>query len=79
MTLLPVAWADSFGRRNIGAIRGITLPLQTIAQASGPLVSGVLYDGTGNYDTSLMVFCTSGIAAAALAFFIRPPRKLRAD
>lgn len=77
MTLLPVAWADSFGRRNIGAIRGITLPLQTIAQASGPLVSGVLYDTTGNYDTSLMVFCTSGFAAAALALFIRPPRKQR--
>ncbi len=77
MTLLPVAWADSFGRRNIGAIRGITLPLQTIAQASGPLVSGVLYDTTGNYDTSLMVFCTSGFAAATLALLIRPPRKQR--
>jgi len=75
MTLLPVAWADSFGRRNIGAIRGITLPLQTIAQASGPLVSGVLYDTTGNYDISLMVFCTSGFAAATLALFIRPPRR----
>lgn len=74
MTLLPVAWANSFGRRNIGAIRGITLPLQTIAQASGPLLSGVLYDTTGNYDTSLMVFCGSGFAAATLALFIRPPK-----
>lgn len=75
MTLLPVAWANSFGRRNIGAIRGITLPLQTVAQASGPLLSGVLYDTTGNYDTSLMVFCGSGFAAAMLALFIRPPKK----
>ena len=44
MTLLPVAWANNFGRENLGSIRGVTLPIQTLAQASGPLISGILFD-----------------------------------
>ena len=49
MTLLPVAWADYFGRANFGAIRGIALPAQVLAQAAGPLLSGILHDATGKY------------------------------
>ena len=35
MTLLPVAWADYFGRESYGAIRGVALTLQVLAQAVG--------------------------------------------
>ena len=35
MTLLPVAWADYFGRESYGAIRGVVLSLQVLAQAVG--------------------------------------------
>ncbi|MEM9682906.1 MAG: MFS transporter [Pseudomonadota bacterium] len=73
MTLLPVAWANSFGRQNLGAIRGVTMPVQTLAQASGPLLSGVLYDATGGYETSLIVFCLSSLLAAGLALFAAHP------
>jgi hypothetical protein len=40
LTLLPIAWADYFGRANFAAIRGIALSVQVIAQASGPLYFG---------------------------------------
>ena len=53
LTLLPVAWADYFGRANYGAIRGLALSAQVLAQASGPLLSGVLRDWTGSYTRSL--------------------------
>ena len=56
MTLLPVAWADYFGRESYGAIRGVALSLQVLAQAAGPLLSGALRDWSGNYTESLMVF-----------------------
>ncbi len=56
LTLLPVAWADYFGRANYGAIRGLVLPAQVLAQAAGPVVSGVLRDWTGNYRLSLESF-----------------------
>ena len=73
MTLLPVAWADSFGRQHIGSIRGITVPLQTLAQASGPLISGWLYDLTGGYDAALRLFCVCSLIAMVMALFAVKP------
>ena len=72
-TLFPVAWANCFGRENLGAIRGVTLPVQTLAQATGPLVSGVLFDLTGSYDISLSFFCASACVAGVLALFVVQP------
>lgn len=72
-TGLPVAWADYFGRRSFGAIRGVALSMQVAAQATGPLLSGVLRDWSGDYVTSLMCFAAfSGIAILA-ALLIEPP------
>jgi MFS transporter, OFA family, oxalate/formate antiporter len=60
LTLLPIAWADYFGRANFGAIRGLALSAQVVAQAVGPMISGVLRDWTGNYQLSLTVFAALG-------------------
>ena len=38
LTLLPIAWADYFGRANFAAIRSIALSAQVLAQAAGPLL-----------------------------------------
>jgi OFA family oxalate/formate antiporter-like MFS transporter len=69
LTLLPIAWADYFGRANFAAIRGIALSVQVIAQAAGPLLSGALHDWTGSYLRSLQCFallsCLSVVAALA--------------
>ncbi len=72
-TLFPLAWADCFGRKNLGAIRGVTLPVQTLAQAAGPLISGVLFDLTGSYDVSLSFFCASACVASVLALLVIRP------
>ena len=56
LTVLPLAWADYFGRQSFGAIRGVALTVQVTAQASGPLLSGVLRDLTGDYTASLVCF-----------------------
>ncbi len=74
LTLLPVAWADYFGRANYGAIRGLALSAQVLAQAAGPLLSGILHDWTGNYTRSLECFATlSGLSILA-ALAARRPR-----
>jgi cyanate permease len=73
LTLLPVAWADFFGRRSFGAIRGIALAIQVLAQAAGPLLSGVLRDLSGSYELSLRCFATLATLAALAALFARPP------
>lgn len=75
LTMLPVAWANSFGRAHFGAIRGITLPAQVGGQALGPLIAGVLHDATGNYGAGLAVFVVLSVLAALIAVFARPPQR----
>jgi len=74
LTLLPIAWADYFGRESYGAIRGVALSLQVLAQAVGPVLSGVLRDSSGDYVLSLIVFGTLSALAVVAAMVARKPR-----
>ncbi len=73
LTLLPIAWADYYGRASYGAIRGIALSVQVLAQASGPLLSGILRDWSGNYQLSLECFVTLSCLSVLVALAARPP------
>ena len=76
MLLLPVAWADYFGRESYGAIRGVALSLQVTAQAAGPLASGLLRDWSGTYTDSLLLFGILASLAVMVALATRKPRSL---
>ncbi len=73
-TILPLAWADYFGRSSFGAIRGAALTMQVTAQAAGPLLSGWLRDLTGDYTVSLATFAALSGVAVLLALLGRAPR-----
>lgn len=73
LSMLPLAWADYFGRSSFGAIRGIALSIQVLSQAAGPLVSGILRDHTGGYETSLTVFWALSWASLLAALLAHPP------
>jgi OFA family oxalate/formate antiporter-like MFS transporter len=73
ITTLPIAWADYFGRRSFGAIRGVALSVQVGAQAMGPVLSGVLRDATGSYNASLITFAVLGFTGLAAALVAAPP------
>ena len=75
LTMIPVAWANYFGRAHFGAIRGITLPAQVGGQAMGPLAAGVLHDLTGSYASGLGAFAVLSLLAAGLALITRAPRR----
>lgn len=75
-TILPVAWADFFGRESYGAIRGVALSIQVVAQASGPLISGVLRDVTGDYSVGLFVYAGFATASFVVACFLTRPKSI---
>ncbi len=77
LTLLPVAWADYFGRTHFGAIRGIALSAQVLAQAAGPLLSGALRDMTGDYQLALQSFAALAALSVVAALTARQPRAWR--
>ena len=73
LTVPMIAWADAFGRRSFGTIRGLALSVQVSGQAIGPVLSGILWDQTGNYQLSLVVFTGFAIAAGVAALgFVKP-------
>ena len=74
LTLLPIAWADYFGRVHFGAIRSVALSAQVLAQACGPLLSGALRDLSGDYVLSLHCFAVLSCASVVAALAARPPR-----
>ncbi len=73
LTLLPIAWADYYGRASFGAVRGIALSVQVLAQAAGPLLSGMLRDWSGSYDLSLRCFFVLSCLSVVTALLARPP------
>ena len=77
LTMIPIAWANYFGRAHFGAIRGITLPAQVGGQAIGPLAAGVLHDLTGSYASGLTVFAVLSLIAVCVALITHAPRDHR--
>ena len=75
LTMIPVAWANYFGRAHFGAIRGITLPAQVGGQAMGPLAAGVLHDLTGSYASGLTAFAVLSLIAAGVVLITPTPRR----
>jgi len=74
LTVLPVAWAEYFGRQSYGAIRGVALAIQVAAQAAGPVLSGALRDASGSYALSLGTFSALACAGTAVALFSKHPK-----
>jgi sugar phosphate permease len=74
LTLLPIAWADYFGRAHFGAIRSVALSAQVVAQACGPLLSGALRDWTGDYQSAFACFAALGGLGAVAALAASRPR-----
>ena len=74
LTVLPLAWADYFGRASFGAIRGAALTVQVTSQASGPILSGFLRDTYGNYTPSLVTFAALSFLSVLAALLIRAPQ-----
>lgn len=75
-TLLAIAWANYFGRKSLGAIRGITAPVQAAMSAAGPTFAGVVFDVTGAYTFAFTVFL--GLSTfIALSMILAPQPRLR--
>ena len=69
----PVAYANYFGRRSLGIIRGITAPCTSMGQAIGALLSGAVYDFTGSYFIAFITFAILGVLTMIIVMLARPP------
>ena len=68
-----VAYADYFGRRSLGAIRGVTEPFVSLGQAIGAVFSGLIFDFTGSYHYAFAILAGLGFATMFLLLLAKPP------
>ena len=73
VTLNQVIYADYFGRRSLGVIRGSFQPVQMAFNAAGPWLAGAWYDRAGSYDAAFAVFAALFLAAAVFVALSSPP------
>jgi MFS family permease len=75
MVLPDLLWANYFGRRSLGKVRGLGLLISQILAASGPPFFGFLFDVTGGYGLSFAIFGAALATSAIMSLMLRPPQK----
>jgi MFS family permease len=71
--LQQLVWADYFGRRSQGAIRGFVTPVQMTANAFGPLTAAFVFDQLGSYVPIFRVYILIYVVASVAIFLAKPP------
>ena len=76
LTVPPVAYADYYGRRSLGTIRGITEPFTTFGQAVGVMIPGLVFDyiTDGDYMPFFFAAGAVGILTALISLFATQPK-----
>lgn len=78
VSLMQVVYADYFGRRSMGTIRGSFQPFQMGMNAAGPFLVGVWYDQVGSYTPAFVAFAfLFSLAGLALALASYPSAPVR--
>ena len=75
LTVPPVAYADYYGRRSLGTIRGITEPFTTFGQAVGVMIPGIVFDYI-SFESYMPFFYAAGsvgILTAIISLFATQP------
>ena len=78
--LIPMqelVWASFFGRRHIGAVRGVGMPLQVAISAPGPVIVSAYFDRVGDYDGVLLVLGALALVSIAIVLVVPDPQARR--
>ena len=72
--MIPVVWANFFGRRSLGSIYGLSNPFYFTANAIGPMFAGFCFDLSGSYDFPFYLFIVTFFVSGIIALRMQPPR-----
>lgn len=75
MVIPDTLWANYFGRRSLGKIRGVGLLISHFVSAIGPPFFGFLFDRTGGYGLSFAIFGCVLAISAGLSLMLKPPQR----
>ncbi len=68
----PLAITEMFGLRNFGSILGLTRPAMVLPLVAGPIMAGVIFDVTGEYDLAFLITIAL-LGISIVAFLLARP------
>jgi cyanate permease len=71
--LVPLLIGECFGLRAFGTVLGLVMISATLGAASGPVVTGRIFDVTGSYTLAFMLHIVSFAMAAVVFYCVRRP------
>lgn len=75
---VPAYIGDVFGTKELGAIHGYILTAWAVAGVVGPLLLSLIYDSTGSYQLTLIIFGSFHVISLLISLWIRASmRKMR--
>jgi len=72
--LIPLLIGECFGLRAFGKVLGVVTISATLGAATGPVLTGRIFDVTGSYELAFMLHILSFTAAAVAIYFLPRPR-----
>ena len=73
--LQELIWATYYGRVSLGMVRGLGILITHAVGAAGAPFFGFVYDATGSYVSSFLMFVCALVVAAFLGLVVRAPTK----
>ena len=70
VAVVPAIAARIMGTERFGTLFGLLQLVAMLASAIGPVVSGFIFDATGQYGDAILLWLAAFVGAAALAFWI---------
>ena len=68
-----VIWAQYFGRRYLGEVRSVVLPVSLGMGAAGPLLTALYFDAVGDYNGVFLAVGINWVFASVLILAVRRP------
>ena len=72
--LIPLLIGECFGLRAFGKVLGVVTISATLGAATGPVLTGRIFDVTGSYQLAFILHIASFTAAAVAIYFLPRPR-----
>jgi len=74
--MIPVIWANFFGRRSLGSIYSLGNPFYFTANAIGPVFAGLFFDLFGSYAIPFYFFVIVFFISGIITLRMQPPKRL---
>jgi MFS family permease len=73
--MIPVIWANFFGRRSLGSIYSMGNPFYFTANAIGPVFAGLFFDLFGSYAFPFYFFVITFFISGIITLRMQPPKR----